>query len=254
MAFEFDLGRYADVLLNVFLAILIFYFPGGYTWSLFYGMFISHIVIYAFDHWRIINVIPALKIVSNEVDWWSQVMLIPCCSLILSCLVFKANCESYVNYCVQDMELIYTTTLAGILHFIVHFLLFVYLVPALSGEPETNAEKDAEFKEYAAKDAHGWFSVNPVHCLRSQYILKDKIYSRFCAVGKEHLLEANPEIGCYFHDAAAADEETAAQEFEEAKEEAAEFVQNIARKGTGLLRKATGGFMGSSSKETGDTK
>merc|ERR1719162_1573650 len=102
-AFDFDLGRYADILLNVFLGILIFYFPGGYTWSLFYGMFISHIVIYAFDHWRIINVIPAVKIVSNEVDWWSQMMLIPCCSLILSCLVFKANCESYANYCMQDI-------------------------------------------------------------------------------------------------------------------------------------------------------
>merc|ERR1719487_3086191 len=32
-AFDFDLGRYADILLNVFLGILIFYFPGGYTWS-----------------------------------------------------------------------------------------------------------------------------------------------------------------------------------------------------------------------------
>ena len=29
-AFEFDLGRYADILLNVFLGILIFYFPGGH--------------------------------------------------------------------------------------------------------------------------------------------------------------------------------------------------------------------------------
>merc|ERR1719395_17897 len=58
MAFEFDLGRYADILLNVFLGILIFYFPGGYTWSLFFGMFISHIVIYLFDHWRVLSVIP----------------------------------------------------------------------------------------------------------------------------------------------------------------------------------------------------
>merc|ERR1740130_2047331 len=57
-AFDFDLGRYADILLNVFLGILIFYFPGGYTWSLFYGMFVSHIVIYLFDHWRVLNVIP----------------------------------------------------------------------------------------------------------------------------------------------------------------------------------------------------
>ena len=34
-AFKFDLGRYADILLNVFLVILIFYFPGGYIGTLF---------------------------------------------------------------------------------------------------------------------------------------------------------------------------------------------------------------------------
>merc|ERR1712086_1108472 len=36
-AFDFDMGRYADILLNVFLGILIFYFPGGalleFFWS-----------------------------------------------------------------------------------------------------------------------------------------------------------------------------------------------------------------------------
>merc|ERR1719453_1226483 len=88
-AFDFDLGRYADILLNVFLGILIFYFPGGYTWSLFYGMFISHMVIYLFDHWRVLNVIPAVKITSMQVDWWAQAMLAGCCALILSALVFK---------------------------------------------------------------------------------------------------------------------------------------------------------------------
>merc|ERR1719158_1639802 len=92
-AFDFDLGRYADILLNVFLGILIFYFPGGYTWSLFYGMFISHVVIYIFDHWRVLNVIPSVKIISRAVDWWAHVVLAACCALILSILVFKANCE-----------------------------------------------------------------------------------------------------------------------------------------------------------------
>merc|ERR1740138_34699 len=89
-AFDFDLGRYADILLNVFLGILIFYFPGGYTWSLFYGMFVSHIVIYAFDHWRVLQVIPRVKIVNRQVDWWAQATMAACCALIMSCLVFKA--------------------------------------------------------------------------------------------------------------------------------------------------------------------
>merc|ERR1719456_1732942 len=102
-AFEFDLGRYADILLNVFLGILIFYFPGGYTWSLFYGMFFSHIVIYVFDHWRVLDVIPSVKIVSMVVDWWAQVMLAACCAMIMMVLVFKANCESYSGYCLTGI-------------------------------------------------------------------------------------------------------------------------------------------------------
>merc|ERR1719235_1460753 len=116
-AFDFDMGRYADILLNVFLGILIFYFPGGYTWSLFYGMFVSHIVIYLFDHWRVLDVIPSLKIVNNNVDWWAQVMLAACCAMIMMVLVFKANCEAYPGYggyCLQDLELVRACTLAGI--------------------------------------------------------------------------------------------------------------------------------------------
>merc|ERR1719446_377992 len=101
-AFDLDLGRYADILLNVFLGILIFYFPGGYTWSLFYGMFISHIVIYIFDHWRVLKSIPNIQITTYQVDYWAQVILAGCCALILSCLVFKANCmRDYQAFCMK---------------------------------------------------------------------------------------------------------------------------------------------------------
>jgi hypothetical protein len=199
-AADFDLGRYADILLNVFLGILIFYFPGGYTWRLFFGMFFSHIVIYLFDHCRVLNVIPYVKCVSYEVDWWAQFMLIPCCSLIVSCLVFKANCEPYVGYCLKDVALISVTTLTGVAHFIVHLLLFLYLVPALGGIEVEAKSKHLEYKDVAVRDAHSWFAVNPVHCLRSQYIHEDEPYCRFASVGKEHLLEINEDIGCYFKD------------------------------------------------------
>jgi hypothetical protein len=201
-AFDFDLGRYADIILNVFLGILIFFFPGGYTWTLFYGMFISHIVIYAFDHWRVLNVIPSVKIVSNVVDWWAQLCLIPCVSLIAACLVFKANCETYAGYCVQDMSLIGRTTLAGVAHFVLHTLLLIYLVPLLGGKVK-DAHSDVSYATVAKTEPHTWFSLNPVHCLRSQHIHKHEPYCRFSSVGKEHLLEVNEEIGCYFSDVAA---------------------------------------------------
>jgi hypothetical protein len=201
-AFDFDLGRYADILLNVFLGILIFFFPGGYTWTLFYGMFISHIVIYLFDHWRVIDVIPNIKITSYEVDWWAQAMLAACCALILSSLVFKANCESYAGYCIKDMELISATSLAGAGHFVVHMLLLIYLVPKL-GKDVKDENEGMTYEAIARDEAYTWFSVNPVHCLRSKLVHKHKPYCRFVSPGKEHLVEVNEAIGCYFSDVAA---------------------------------------------------
>merc|ERR1719454_2796844 len=58
VAFPFDMGRYGDLLLNMLLGILIFYFPGGYTLLLFIGMGLSHIWIYIIDHVKVLTTIP----------------------------------------------------------------------------------------------------------------------------------------------------------------------------------------------------
>merc|ERR1719160_2406492 len=63
-AAEFEMGRYADIVLNVTLGILIFFFPGGYTHSLFFFMAVSHVFIYYFDHYRVLRTIPACTFLS----------------------------------------------------------------------------------------------------------------------------------------------------------------------------------------------
>jgi hypothetical protein len=203
MAFEFDLGRYADILLNVFLGVLIFYFPGGYIWTLFFAMSFSHCFIYCFDHWRVINVIPLVKIVSCDVDWWAQATMCFCCAVILSGLVFKANCETYAPYCLHTFGLVSVTSIAGIIHFIVHFLILVYVVPKFGINVVDNEKERREYKAVAEDEPRTWFSVNPVHCLRSKYIHNDNYetvkYCRYCYWGKEHLLEVNEKIGCHYH-------------------------------------------------------
>merc|ERR1719210_876488 len=55
---EIDLGRYADILLNMALGIGIFYFPGGYTHTLFLGMAFSHIYTYLLDKYRLLRTVP----------------------------------------------------------------------------------------------------------------------------------------------------------------------------------------------------
>jgi len=207
MAFEFDTGRYADILLNVFLGILIFYFPGGYIWTLFFAMAFSHCFIYCFDHWRVLNTIPYIKIVSTTVDWWAQVMMCGCCATIMMCLVMKANCETYTNYCLQDVALVTACGVAGFIHFVIHLLLLIYLVPMLGHHDLESDNEGMTYEAVAKAEARTWFSVNPVHCLRSKFIHQDKPYCRLATWGKEHLLELNPKIGCHFNEKAAETED-----------------------------------------------
>ena len=125
MAFEMDMGCYADILFNCFLVILIFYFPGGYTWQLFYAMAFSHLVIYAFDHWRVVSTIPTCDYASMDVDWWAQAMFAPCVATMLSCVILKANCQGY-GYCHSNGLIVFEMTSMGwFAHCIIHMLCFI---------------------------------------------------------------------------------------------------------------------------------
>jgi hypothetical protein len=212
----FDLGRYADILLNVFLGILVFWFPGGYINILFYGMAASHTWIYCFDHYKVLHCIPLTKIVSKEVDDWAQVMMAGLCGMILAALVFKSNCEPYNmhGYCMKSWDLIFFSVFAGVAHFLFHCFLLGTLVPYLGGKIEARRlEREDQrlemekvdkktFEEVALSDPYTWFSANPVHCLRSKFVHEDgkdgKGFCRFASPGKEHLLMENKEINCYF--------------------------------------------------------
>mmetsp|Transcript_6233 Transcript_6233/g.16672 ORF Transcript_6233/g.16672 Transcript_6233/m.16672 type:complete len:944 (-) Transcript_6233:116-2947(-) len=197
-----EMGRYADIILDIILAVLIFYFPGGYTHWLFFFMAVSHVWIYLFDHCRVLRTIPACTFASNDVDWWSQVMLIPCMGFILSCLVFKANRQGF-GYTLEGMDITKACVAAFIGHCVVHFLLLRYVVPMFGKKPPEDSELDLlTYRDVAEKIAATWFSTNPVNCLRSQKIYHHEPPCGYFVSGKEHMLKVNPEIGCYFHDEA----------------------------------------------------
>jgi len=199
-AIPMDMGRYADIVLNMLLGVLIFYFPGGWTHSLFFGLACSHAWIYILDHCRLLRSVPAITVATMEVDWWAQAMIAPVCGLVLSCMVFKANCQDY-GYCIQGMSLVGVCAAAFWAHTIVHFLMLLYLVPMFGkAKPEEDPCKDVTFKDVASVMPCSWFTTNPVHCLRSQLIYKHSPPCRFWFSGKEHMLEANEKIGCYFTD------------------------------------------------------
>merc|ERR1719174_3246791 len=84
-----DLSRYADLLLNLMLAVMMFFFPGGYLFTIMAGLIFSHIVIYLYDHYRVLRSIPACDFATSHVDWYAQALLSLPCGLLLSCAAFK---------------------------------------------------------------------------------------------------------------------------------------------------------------------
>merc|ERR1740121_2260365 len=101
----FDMGRYGDLQLNMLLGMMIFFFPSGYTLTLFLGMGFSHVYIYAFDHWKVLSAIPRVIYANGNVDWYSQWMMAPITATLASCLAFKANCHDF-GFCVKGNYII----------------------------------------------------------------------------------------------------------------------------------------------------
>mmetsp|Transcript_133549 Transcript_133549/g.243419 ORF Transcript_133549/g.243419 Transcript_133549/m.243419 type:complete len:952 (+) Transcript_133549:126-2981(+) len=167
-----ELGRYGDILLDVVIFIMILYFPGAYTAKLAICMVLCHMMIYAWDHYRVLRIIPNCTFASDVADWWSQAMLAPCCGLILSILVFKSNNEEGVGLGLGVYENIFACSGVFILHCIVHLLILVYVVPCF-GTKHRDLETGATYQDLYTKVNTTWFNTNPVHCLRSKHVLKE---------------------------------------------------------------------------------
>jgi hypothetical protein len=192
-----DMGRYADCLLNVVLAVLVLYFPGGWTWRMYLAMAFSHVYIYAFDHWKVLRNIPACTYASMDLDWWSQVIMAPCVGMIFSCLIFKANHQGYgIDF--DGFELIGVCTAGALAHIFIHVMVLTYVVPYFRHEVVGDNSETTTFKDCASVTACSWFTCNPVHCLRSKYKYKHSPECMYYVPGKDHCLKVNPAANVFF--------------------------------------------------------
>jgi len=195
---EMEMGRYADLLLNTILGVLIFYFPGGYTWILFLGMAGSHVYIYAFDHIRVLRSIPSCTFASYDIEWWAQALMGPIIGVMASCLVFKSNCEPGCH-CLRGVPLILLCSAAWLAHVILHVALLVFVVPKFgTPPPEEDPAMNETFETLNSRVPCSWFTSNPVHCLRSKYFYKNSPSCVYYVRGREYLMKANRSIGQFF--------------------------------------------------------
>jgi len=218
-----DLSRYADLLLNLMLAVLMLFFPGGYLLKIFCGLIIAHIWIYAYDHYRVISSIPACDFATNDVDWWAQWMLSIPCGLIIACAFFKVNCEREGIVCWEDQYVMYWCFGLFFAHILVHTLVLVFFVPLFSRKGKPNLE---EYRKCSEQHPCSWFSANPVHCLRSSYIYEHKIPCDYFILGKDHLLRKNPELHCFYHAKTRKGEEFGSSLFSSLRSELRDVAEN----------------------------
>lgn len=189
-----DFSRYADILLNVCIAVTSFLFPGGFVLQTFGTLCLSHIYMYWYDHYRVLREIPGLILGSSIVDTTVNIMMaVPCC-ILLTCLIFKIHClPEYQD--VSRGKIATEMVIACSAHVILHVSILLFVLPLCR---RRHHRSQSSFAEAAGRLPCSWFNANPVHCLRSKYIYQHKpAFMRFVR-GKEYLQVVNRTIGQHY--------------------------------------------------------
>eukprot|EP00405_Crypthecodinium_cohnii_P036238 CAMPEP_0206547360 /NCGR_PEP_ID=MMETSP0325_2-20121206/13251_1 /ASSEMBLY_ACC=CAM_ASM_000347 /TAXON_ID=2866 /ORGANISM="Crypthecodinium cohnii, Strain Seligo" /LENGTH=995 /DNA_ID=CAMNT_0054046653 /DNA_START=46 /DNA_END=3033 /DNA_ORIENTATION=- len=194
-------GRFADLIFNSILVCCVPFFAPAYIHKLFGFLIFSHLYIYAFDHVRVLRNITRFHFSSNVCNIQGQQLFSIPCGLLAAALVFKYNQMKGDPHKLGSGPLqgpVLWQVLAGVFfgHIVIHLLCLKYIVPLFcltDRPPETRP-----YSECAKQMPASWFSVNPVHCLRSKYIYNHSPPQTYYVIGKEHLAEKNESIGAYF--------------------------------------------------------
>jgi len=194
----FNMGRYADIILNMVLCVMVFFCPGGFTLPMFIAFLFCHIGIYAYDHYRILRCTPNFYYANQDVDNFAQMQLIMPTATLAGCSIFRFSQMDKLSW--LDGPILYVCCfLAFFGHCALHYVCLKFVIPKF--KPEDHEASKLSYPDVAKLKPLTWFSANPVHCLRSKYIHKHNPPNIHCTYGKEHLQKANEEIGAYFEDA-----------------------------------------------------
>jgi len=199
-----DLGRYADVLVNAFLAVCALFCAPGYFHYNFGALCCCHIYIIVYDQYRVLRCVPGFNYSTDFIERIGQQMFGVCGAIMLSALVFKSNCmndgpkEAPGLYCVRDTALGVRMAVAFVGHMVLYLLIIDVLLPCCMRTRDHQQASDM-YEQVARRVPCSWFSANPVHCLRSKLLHGHAKPCIFYRRGKEYLLKEDPSIGCHFH-------------------------------------------------------
>jgi len=193
-----DSGRYADIIINVMLAALTLFVPGGWILYIYGGLAASHVYIYIYDHYRVLRCVPGFQYACATIDKFALKLVGIPLGFILVATLDKANCMADGVFCMKGTRLFMFLLESFIVHCILHIIAVKVLIPKFGRRD--NPRSDVPYADAAKVTGATWFSTNPAYCLRSKYFYKHEPPVQMFLRGKEHLMQPNPEVGQHFKD------------------------------------------------------
>ncbi|CAK9035733.1 unnamed protein product [Durusdinium trenchii] len=192
---EMEQGRYADCIFNVILVVCIPFISPAYLALTFAALIFSHLYLYLYDTVKVLRYVRKFNFSGPEVHWLGMQLFALPVAILAACLLFKANQMSGDGTLGSGFLKGYSLGLAcvgvALLHFVVHLCVLEYMVKPMADQQEE--QSSATYAEAAKSCPATYLSTNPIHCLRSKYILKHNPPQAFYAPGKESLAKTNPE-------------------------------------------------------------
>eukprot|EP00927_Polykrikos_kofoidii_P021951 TRINITY_DN20640_c0_g1_i1.p1 TRINITY_DN20640_c0_g1~~TRINITY_DN20640_c0_g1_i1.p1 ORF type:complete len:1093 (-),score=115.13 TRINITY_DN20640_c0_g1_i1:145-3423(-) len=195
---SFTLTRYYDVVLNLLQLAIAFFCASGWWLYNCVGLLAGCVCMYGFDHYRVLRHSVHFDIPHDTTDEIAhRLVSLPCGLIAASCIYLLSR-----NGVISDLQYfppLLLMTIVLVSHVVLHLLLLQQWKPKQKDYSEERARHDAKtYAEAAARTPYNWFNSNPVQCLRSKYIYMHSPPCSFHQLGKEYILERNPNIGLYY--------------------------------------------------------
>jgi hypothetical protein len=179
---EMEQGRYADVIFNVILVTFIPFIAPAYMHMTFMALIISHVYLYCYDQVKVLRYVVSFECTSPDVHTLGMKLFSIPLSILAGALVFKANQLSggadLGGGFLKDEVLLVAIVGAMVLHVALH-LSVLRCVASIFSEDVDRSDSTANYEDTAKLFPATYFSVNPVHCLRSKYGINQKGEEQF---------------------------------------------------------------------------
>jgi hypothetical protein len=207
---EFDLLRYGDIIINVSTVIGCLFLATSSLWWIFMWLFVSNLVIYGWDHMRLLRFCEETFFANDLMERCSQYISALPCALLAAAFTFKVyngeevlksfdmGAASSTGWSDISKGLWFSVTGVFLAHMVFHTLVISFVVPRFV--PDKGEPCEETYAQIARMFPHTWFNSNPVHCLRSQSLgWKNHdppiIYHQR---GKEYVHQMNESIHQYY--------------------------------------------------------